>query len=500
LNHQNLSIERYRVRGADHPTSKSQLPRAKAPRGRDFARACHDGPIAIVRHAAVFFAFAAALSLTNCKEFVREMWERAMRAGIVAAGVALAVGVGACSTIPRVELTAYAAAYADIQSVTNGVLDIIAPYERVVIRFAARNTASLDTIPVAAASNSASEKLLDAMAQANPAPAPGTAPSSQPGATSAPAPTGAGAERPPRPTPQVDPGLLGPKQGAARPPRPTPQIDESLLLPKQGTVRPARPAPQIDPDLLADPAVVNRPRRTGSVIVARPCRAFGADPYCYEMRDGFADIGDPPLVGAYRNLANVILRFNTLLVAYSDGISGRLLRQEIEGFTSSITEISRLVPITNISGAGTFAASFTGIVNSLLPLADLAGGVVDRAQLRIFLLDNYEIVDQALLLMALNSSKLYANVYVGTQLFQIKTRGAGENLNTRRREIRRLIANWTVLLDDTRRILRELKIAIEASDGLETRMRNLEATVISRINTSAIKKEIATLGTPTLPP
>ena len=218
------------------------------------------------------------------------------------------------------------------------------------------------------------------------------------------------------------------------------------------------------------------------------------------MRDGFADIGDPPLVGAYRNLANVILRFNTLLVAYSDGISGRLLRQEIEGFTSSINEISKLAPITNISGAGTFAASFTGIVNSLLPIADLAGGVVDRAQLRTFLLDNYEIVDQALLLMAQNSSKLYANVYVGTQLFQIRTRGAGENLNTRRREIRRLIANWTVLLDDTRRILRELKIAIEASDGLETRMRNLEATVISRINTSAIKKEIATLGTPTLPP
>ena len=406
-----------------------------------------------------------------------------MRAGVVAC-LALTVGVGACSTIPRVELTAYAAAYADLQTVTNGVLDIIAPYERVVIRFAARNTASLGTIAVAA---SASNNFLDAMAQANPALTPSPTP-------------GAGAERPPRPTPQVDQDLLVPKQGAARPPRPTPQVDQNLLLPKQGTVRPARPAPRIDPGLLADPVAVNRPPRTGSVIVARPCRAFGADPYCYEMRDGFADIGDPPLVGAYRNLANVILRFNTLLVAYSDGISGRLLRQEIDGFTSSISEISRLAPITNISGAGTFAASFTGIVNSLLPLADLAGGVVDRAQLRAFLLDNYEIVDQALLLMAQNSSKLYANVYVGTQLFQIKTRGAGENLNTRRREIRRLIANWTVLLDDTRRILRELKIAIEASDGLETRMRNLEATVISRINTSAIKKEIATLGTPTLPP
>jgi hypothetical protein len=82
------------VRGADHPTSQSQPPRAKAPPAREFARACH--PDAIVRHTAVFLAFAAALSLTNCKEFVREMWERAMRAGIVAGCVALALLVGGC--------------------------------------------------------------------------------------------------------------------------------------------------------------------------------------------------------------------------------------------------------------------------------------------------------------------------------------------------------------------------------------------------------------------
>jgi len=87
------------VRGADHPTSKSQSPRAKAPPARDFTRACHDGPDAIVRHTAVFFAFAAALSLTNCKEFVREMWGRAMRAGIVAGCVALALLVGGCDSL-----------------------------------------------------------------------------------------------------------------------------------------------------------------------------------------------------------------------------------------------------------------------------------------------------------------------------------------------------------------------------------------------------------------
>jgi hypothetical protein len=87
------------VRGADRPTSKSQPPRAKAQWDRDFARACHDGLDAIVRHTAAFFAFAAALSLTNCKGVVREMGERAMRGvGVVAGCVALAVLVSGCDT------------------------------------------------------------------------------------------------------------------------------------------------------------------------------------------------------------------------------------------------------------------------------------------------------------------------------------------------------------------------------------------------------------------
>ena len=99
MNHQNLSIEGYRVRGADHPTSKSQPPPAKSPRGRDFACACRDGRIAVVRHTAARLAFAAARLLTNCNEFVREMRERAMRAGIVAAGIALALSAGGCSSL-----------------------------------------------------------------------------------------------------------------------------------------------------------------------------------------------------------------------------------------------------------------------------------------------------------------------------------------------------------------------------------------------------------------
>lgn len=87
------------MRGADYPTSRSQPPRANALRGRDVARACNAGPDAIVHDAEVFFALTAALSITDCRGFVRDMWERAMRAGIVAGCVALALLTGACDSI-----------------------------------------------------------------------------------------------------------------------------------------------------------------------------------------------------------------------------------------------------------------------------------------------------------------------------------------------------------------------------------------------------------------
>lgn len=78
--------------GADHPTSKFQPQRAQAPGGRDFARACHERPIAVVCRAAAPFAFAAALALANSKGFVREILRHGKRAGIIAcAGFPLAL-------------------------------------------------------------------------------------------------------------------------------------------------------------------------------------------------------------------------------------------------------------------------------------------------------------------------------------------------------------------------------------------------------------------------
>jgi hypothetical protein len=188
-------------------------------------------------------------------------------------------------------------------------------------------------------------------------------------------------------------------------------------------------------------------------------------------------------------------------VAYSNGISGTLLQQELDGLASSVTDATQLGLIAGISGAGSFASGFSTVIRELDPIARVAGEIADRDQLRTFLLGNYARVDQALEVMARNSVDLYANVAIGTNLFRrIKSPGQGETLITRRDDIRRLIANWTVLLDDARRLLRELKAAIEVPNGLETRLRNLDPPAQIQLDTSLVKKQIATLGAPTLAP
>jgi hypothetical protein len=338
-------------------------------------------------------------------------------------GAAIAAGslAAACAPLPKVELNAYTVAYSDTQAITNGVLDIVAPYERVVIRYAA-----------------------------------GT---------------------------------------------------RTVSIPVPTT--PARPAGTVDPSLLANPqdapAAAPKPpaAKTTTVVFERTCRNgyTGPDPYCFEYRAGYADIGDPPLVHAYRNLSDVIARFNALLVAYANGVDARLLAQDLNNLSASVGALANLAPISSIGGAVGLASRFNGIVAKLLPIADVVGPVVDSARLRVFLLENYQTVDDAMALLQASSPALYSNVAVGTNLFRLTARGSGEALKERRRAIRRLIANWTVLIDHDRRLLRELTIAIEHPDGLETRLRNLnETTVAVRIDTSSIKKEIANLGTPVLPP
>jgi hypothetical protein len=372
-----------------------------------------------------------------------------------------------CAPVPKVELAAYTTAYSETYAVTNGVLDIVVPYERVVLRNASTTGTSSNPGPTAARVRDDAETAL----------------------------------------------LIA--QTEVRPPRPAPAPDPTLLA-DPSTVRPARPMPAPDPTLLADPKGPTTPGRApiAGSAPTRPtpalapdlptiaCRGVGGTaPFCYETRDAYADIGDPPLVAAYRRLASVVFRFNALLVAYGNGISGTLLQQDLDGLASSVTDVTQLGLIAGISGVGSFASGFGTAIQGLAPIANKAGEIADRAQLRTFLLNNYALVDQALEAMARNSVDLYANVAVGTNLFRrMKPPGQGEVLTTRRDDIRRLIANWTVLLDDARRLLRELKAAIEAPNGLESRLRNLDPPTQVQLDTSLVKKQIANLGAPTLAP
>lgn len=305
--------------------------------------------------------------------------------------VALILGplLAACAPLPKVELNAYTSAYSETQAVTNSVLDIIAPYERAVIRKAAH----------------------------------------------------------------------------------------AQMVVRTGKVPPNVPSPctdQIDP----------------------------SHPYCYNVRSGYADIGDPPLVAAYRNLSDVIARFNSLMVAYANGVTGPLLKQDLDGLATSVTNLTKLAPIANTSSAGA-KASFATMVTELTAIGNFVGPFVDRAQLRAFLTKNYHLVNKAMKVMAERSPELYANVAIGTSLFrrEAKSKAESQALVARQKNIRRLIANWTVLLGESRRLLGELDEAITNPNSLETRLRNLNGSQIAtRVDASAIKKEIAALGAPTPSP
>lgn len=77
----------------------SRQSQAKVQWDRDFAHAFYHGPGAIVRQAAVCSPFTAALLLTHCGGFVRKIWGRAMRAGLVAGCVALVLVLSGCGTL-----------------------------------------------------------------------------------------------------------------------------------------------------------------------------------------------------------------------------------------------------------------------------------------------------------------------------------------------------------------------------------------------------------------
>jgi len=217
------------------------------------------------------------------------------------------------------------------------------------------------------------------------------------------------------------------------------------------------------------------------------------DQYCYDLRDGYADIGDPPLVGAYRRLSSVVGRFNAILAAYIDGISMKLITQDLNLLSSELGELSKFGGLESVA----LHSAIVSFAKDIIPAGTVVGGIHDRAQLKRFLLENHTDVAKALRLMADNSSALYSNVVSGTTSFQRQSGANRAALTTRKLEIRKLIANWTVALDDAVVQLKVLVASIQNPDGLEPRIRNLNETAItSRINTEIIRKQIATLGTP----
>jgi hypothetical protein len=163
----------------------------------------------------------------------------------------IALLVVGCTPLPRAELTAYSGAYSDIQTITNGVLDIIVPYERIVIRNAAMDTISVVTSP----GNARAQTVPDAALLADHSAAgPVRGPPPDPSLLADPSAASSARQRPP-----PDPALLAnPSAVSSSPQRPPP--DPALLAnPSAVSSSPQRPPP--DPTLLTDPSAVSSARQ-----------------------------------------------------------------------------------------------------------------------------------------------------------------------------------------------------------------------------------------------
>ena len=218
----------------------------------------------------------------------------------------------------------------------------------------------------------------------------------------------------------------------------------------------------------------------------------GRNAYCYQLRDAWANIGDPPLVQSVRRTSDVLLRFNRLLTAYAAGVSADLLAADYARLQARIGGLSELAA----SAAPGIAPAITLAKTLGESLAGPLAASADRAQFGIYLQENQANVDQALGLLAESSEALYGNVKTGTDLRKRAAANANERaaLDQRRTELRQMLANWSVLIDGVRLQLRELAAASANPQGLETRLRNLgSADAETSANAETINREIISL-------
>jgi len=306
-----------------------------------------------------------------------------------------------CTTTPRADLDAYLEASNEVYAITNNVFDIVAPYERGVVRRMAL----------------------------------------------------------------VDPATST-----------TPSEIEALR------------------ELAADPATVDAAFAGSDAMGLESCIGrTGEGRYCYPLRDAYATLGDPPLVAALRRTADAVWRYDRILAAYAQGVSSALLVADLQRLKSRIDAGLALSDTAAPAVPGALTAAFA----ALGPIAAEVGAQRDRAALGQLLLRHQPAVDSAYVAMAMASTELFNNVYVDMNNRIVARPEERAALLRRRDEIRSVIANWTVLLDDTRILLAELKIAVESPQALEPRLREMGVLSIRALGrTSVVRNQIDTLGEP----
>lgn len=215
----------------------------------------------------------------------------------------------------------------------------------------------------------------------------------------------------------------------------------------------------------------------------------GKNNYCYQYRDAYATIGDPPLVKSVRRTSNVLFRFNKLLAAYAAGASAEILEADFASLQADVGVLG-MVAKESVPGIGQAIEIAKMLAKPLVASAD-------RAQFGVYLKENHADVDKALGLLAESSEVLYSNVKLATQIRRraVNTSSVESKALVKQGEdMRRILANWSVLIDDVRVQLSELAVAAEHPENFETGLRNLGKIDIEMMtNTEILNRELLSL-------
>lgn len=205
---------------------------------------------------------------------------------------------------------------------------------------------------------------------------------------------------------------------------------------------------------------------------------------------------DPPHMAAQRQLLKVVAAFNTALLAYAEGRALAPVQAELR---KTAGELELLV--SAVGGTAVPLGAALNVAESAFAALATAGS---REAFRTLLLDHYDTVDKALLVM--RNGAAGDRPGGASLLFTLMTadltravagdarKGSPEQALREREDTRLVLSRWVVLLDRVRRALKDARDAVAAEATALDTARGLAVTAGEiRASAEATRRALAGL-------